>query len=159
MTKKQLEAWAKTSPWHMISEYPVAWVASESTHARVLALKWIRSRTESIATSGWCTYAGIVATTPDEDLDLPEIKQLLDRVVEQIDSAPNRVRSTMNGFVIAVGAYVKPLLRQAKSAAKTIGVVKVDIGATAWKVPLATDYIKKIETMGRVGRKRKTIRC
>jgi hypothetical protein len=65
----------------------------------------------------------------------------------------------MNSFVIAVGAYVKPLLKQAKTAAKELGTVKVDMGDTECKVPLATAYIEKIEKAGRVGKKRKTIRC
>jgi 3-methyladenine DNA glycosylase AlkD len=159
MSKKQLQSWAKAARWHMQSEYTVPWVAVESPHARDLAIKWIRSRNESIASTGWCTYAGIVATTEDDELDLAEIKQLLNRVVEHIDSAPDRVRYTMNGFVISVGAYVKPLLKEAERVARTIGVVSVDMGDTACKVPLATAYIEKIEAAGRIGKKRKTIRC
>ena len=159
MTKKQLQSWVKGATWSMQSEYTVPWVATESPHARDLAIKWINSKQEAIASSGWNTYAGIVATKPDEELDLAEIKQLLERVVNKIDAAPNRVRYTMNGFVIAVGAYVKPLLKRAKAAAKKIGAVKVDVGDTACKVPLASAYIEKIETMGRIGKKRKTIKC
>ena len=83
----------------------------------------------------------------------------MDQIVEQIDKAPNRVRYSMNGFVISVGSYVKPLLKQAKATAKKIGVVTCDMGDTACKVPLATTYIEKIETMGRIGKKRKTIKC
>ena len=64
----------------------------------------------------------------------------------------------MNAFVIAVGAHVKPLLQHAKQAAKAIGTVSVDMGDTACKVPLASAYIEKIETAGRVGKKRKTIK-
>ena len=64
-----------------------------------------------------------------------------------------------SSFVIAVGAYVKPLLKQAKQAAKKIGTVTVDMGDTACKVPVAADSIQKIEGMGRVGKKRKTIKC
>ncbi|HJN10581.1 MAG TPA: hypothetical protein QF564_17975 [Pirellulaceae bacterium] len=65
----------------------------------------------------------------------------------------------MNGFVISVGTYVKPLLKQAKAAAKKIGMVEVDTGDTACKVPLATAYIEKVEAAGRVGKKRKTMMC
>jgi hypothetical protein len=92
-------------------------------------------------------------------LDLAEIENLLGVVVKGIRSEQNRVRYTMNGFVIAVGAYVKPLLKQAKATAKQIGPVSVDVGETACTVPLATAYIEKIEAAGRVGKKRKTIRC
>jgi hypothetical protein len=33
------------------------------------------------------------------------------------------------------------------------------MGETACKVPLATEYIEKVEALGRIGQKRKTIRC
>lgn len=159
MTKQELESWAKLAPCGMISEYAVPWVATESRHARSLAMKWIKSRSESIACTGWCTYGGVIATRPDTELDMAEIQSLLDRIVERIDSSPNKVRYTMNGFVIAVGAYVQPMLKAAKQAATEIGKVSVDMGDTACKVPLATEYIAKIEASGRVGRKRKTVRC
>jgi hypothetical protein len=76
-----------------------------------------------------------------------------------IDSAPNRVKYCMNAFVISVGSYVKPLLNAAKATAKKIGVVEVDMGDTACQTPLATEMIAKIESMGRVGKKRKTAKC
>ncbi len=159
MTKQELQKWASTASWQMVAEYSVPGVATESSHARSLAQKWIQSKRESIASTGWCTYAGIVAMLPDEDLDLAEIKELLQRVVESIEAAAPRVRYTMNGFVISVGCYVKPLLKEAKAAAKKLGVVDVDMGETACKVPLATEYIKKVESMDRVGKKRKTMKC
>lgn len=159
MTKKQLDDWVKKAPWYMISEYSVPGVASESEHAHAMAMKWIKSKKEQIAAAGWNTYVGLMATKSDEELDKKEIKSLLDKVVKEIDKAPNRVRYTMNGFVIAVGTYYKPLLTQAKAAAKKIGKVDVDVGNTSCKVPLATDYIAKNESMGRIGKKRKTFKC
>jgi hypothetical protein len=65
----------------------------------------------------------------------------------------------MNGFVIAVGSYVAPLLKQAKAAAQEIGPLSIDMGDTSCKVPLASAYIAKVEDAGRVGNKRKTIGC
>jgi 3-methyladenine DNA glycosylase AlkD len=159
MTKRELETWAKKASWYMVSDYAVVWVATESAHARALALKWIKAKQEHVASSGWHTYAGILATSPDQQLDLAEIEQLMDQVEAQIHTAPNRVRYAMNNFLISVGAYVKPLLAKAKRAAQRIGKVDVDMGETACKVPLAVEYIAKVEKMGRVGKKRKTIRC
>ena len=143
----------------MIAEYAVPWVATESKHARDLAIKWIRSRNESVASAGWCTYSGIVAARPDDELDLKEIEALLEEVEHEIETAQNRVRYTMNGFVISVGCYVKPLNRKAKALARRLGKVEVDLGETACKVPLAAQYIEKVEKMGRLGKKRKTIKC
>ena len=159
MTKKLLETWAKSANWHMLEEYSVPGVAAESEHGRSLALKWIRSKKAGIASCGWCTYSGLISVRDDSELDLDEIKQLLKTVEEQIDDAPNRVRYTMNGFVISVGTYVEPLLKQAKATAKKLGVVSVDMGDTSCKVPLASAYIKKVEDAGRVGRKRKSAKC
>jgi hypothetical protein len=159
MSKSQLEKWANATTCETLCGYAVPWVATESPLGRELALKWIGSKNESVAICGWTTYAGIIATTPDEDLFLEEIRTLLAQIVSGIHSAPNKVRYVMNQFVIAVGAYIKPLLAEAKKAAKAIGAVDVDMGDTACKVPLATEYIAKIESMGRVGKKRKTMRC
>jgi 3-methyladenine DNA glycosylase AlkD len=160
MTKKQLNGWAEdAASLPMISEYSVPWVAVENPHARELALKWIKSQNEQVASCGWCTYAGIVATKVDEALDLAEIEDLLSTVVNGMGGAQNRVRYTMNGFVIAVGTYVRPLLKQAKASAQQIGAVSVDMGDTACNVPLAVAHIEKIEALGRLGQKRKTIRC
>ncbi len=106
-------------------------------------MTWIKSKKEDVASAGWCTYAGLVAIKADNDLALGEIEGLLNRAVKEIKSAQNRVRFTMNGFVIAVGTYVKPLLKQAKVSAQKIGVVSVDVGDTACTVRLATEAYRK----------------
>ncbi len=160
MTKKQLNGWAEgAANLQMISEYTVPWVTVENRDARDLAIQWIKSKKQRVASSGWCTYAGLVAVKPDEELDVSEIEGLLGTIVKDINGAQNRVRYTMNGFVIAVGTYVKPLLKQAKASARQISAVSVDLGDTACNVRPATAYIEKIEASGRVGQKRKTIRC
>ena len=159
MSRKQLDGWLKRATWSMISEYTVPWVAAESPHARAAALAWMDSKQESAAAAGWHTYSSYVALQPDAALDLKEIESLLKRVEKEIGKAPNRVRYAMNNFVISVGAAVAPLLAKAKAVAKKIGVVEVDMGDTACKVPLALEMIEKIEKMGRVGKKRKTAKC
>ncbi len=158
-TKAQLDHWAKTAWWHMLSEYAVPFVTSEHPECCKVSRKWIRSRAPSIASSGWSAYAAGMSVLPDSELDLGEIQDLLDLVQQKIDSADGRVKYCMNGFVICVGSYVKPLLASAKAAAKAIGKVEVDMGQTACRVPLATAMIDKIEGMNRVGIKRKTAKC
>jgi 3-methyladenine DNA glycosylase AlkD len=160
MTPKQLNEWAEgAAHMQMVAEYTVPWVTVESPHARDLAIQWIQSKNEQVASAGWCTLSGLVATQPDAVLDLKEIDSLLNTAVKGIPTAQNRVRYTMNSFIISVGSYVKPLLKQAKAAAAKIGAVSVDMGETACEVPLATERIEKVEAAGRSGQKRKTIRC
>ena len=160
MTKEQLNAWAEgAANLQMIAEYTVPWVTVENPDGRALALQWMKSKKERVAAAGWCTYSGLLATKPDDSLDLAEIEKLLGVVAKEIKSAQNRVRYTMNGFVISVGGYVKPLSKQAKATARQIGNVSVDVGETACSVPVASAYIEKMEAAGRAGKKRKTIRC
>lgn len=159
MSKKQLQAWVNQATWQMIAEYSVPGVTVESEHACELADRWIDARKEHVAAAGWATWAAIVAVWPDDELDLEHLRALLDRVVRDIGAAGNRVRYTMNGFVIAVGCYVRPLLARSKAAAKKLGRVDVDMNGTACKVPVATEYIAKVEGMKRVGKKRKTVKC
>ena len=160
MTREQLQAWAEAAKnLPMISEHTVPWVTVENAAGRALALEWMQSGEEHVTSAGWASYSGLAAVTADAELDLEEIEGLLGRVVREIGGAPNRVKSRMNGFVIAVGTYVKPLSAKAKAAAHEIGVVAVDVGDTDCKVPLAVTYIEKAETAGKVGQKKKTIRC
>ena len=159
MTKTQLNKWARDASWYFVSEYAVPGVTCENSNAKDLALKWIKAKKPHVAACGWSTYAGYIATRADDELDKQEIKSLLKQIEKEIETAPPRVRYTMNGFVIAVGSYVKPLLKEAKATAKKIGKVEVDMGETSCKVPFAPDYIAKIEKAGRVGKKRKTVKC
>ena len=45
-----------------------------------------------------------------------------------------------------------------QTAAK-IGIVEVDMGGTACKVPYAPEYIQKVQKRGAIGKKRKTAKC
>ncbi len=159
LTKPVLERWAKQAPWYMISEYSVAWAAAESAHGWALANKWINAKDAKLKSTGWATLSSLVSITPDEELDLPALIKLMERVRDEIDDAPERVKYTMNGFLISAGSYVKDLTSLAKSLAKEIGTVEVDMGDTSCKVPSAVDYIKKIETAKRIGNKRKSAYC
>ncbi|HLU22463.1 MAG TPA: DNA alkylation repair protein [Bacillaceae bacterium] len=159
MTKETLQNWAQQAYWYMVAEYTVAQVTAESDFALELAREWMESEEEMIAVSGWSTYANYLSITPDENLDVEEIRSLLNQVRNTIHEERNRVRYVMNSFVLAVGTYVEELNEEAKQVAESIGKVHVDVGNTACKVPLAIDYIKKVEAKNRVGMKRKTCIC
>jgi len=159
MTKETLQKWVKTATWYMLAEYTIAGVAAESNFALELAREWMDSDEEMTAVAGWSTYSNYISITPDEKLDLEEIRSLLHQVETTIHAEKNRVRYVMNGFVISVGAYVAELYDVAMQVAEEIGKVHVDVGQTACKVPLATDYIKKIEQRDKIGVKKKTCIC
>lgn len=160
MTARQLDQWVKgASRTRIIAEYSVPFVTVENPDARKIALRWMKSSKELIAAAGWATYSDLLALTADSELHQKEIQSLLETIVKSIHTAPNRVKMTMNRFVIAVGSYVKPLSEAAKAAATKIGELSVSVGDTACKVPAAAGYIEKMEKNGRAFKKRKTTRC
>lgn len=159
MTRKQLDQWAAGATWHMIAGCSVPWVTAEHPAAVAIALKWIDSKKELIATAGWATLCAVAATVPDDALPIPALSELLDRVAATISAAPNRVRYAMNNFVISVGTYVAPLADAAMAVARRMGAVEVDMGDTDCQVPEAASYIIKCRRGGQVAPKRKTTRC
>jgi len=158
MTKQDLQTWieAANSPW--VAEYSVPWVASAGSHGREMALKWMESKHEVIAAAGWQTYSSMVAIKEDADLDLAEIKSLLQRVAKSIHQQPDRIKYVMNNFVIAVGCHVKPLHPLAVTAGNGIGKVVVDLVGDC-TVPFAPERIKKFKERSAIGKKRKSPKC
>lgn len=159
MTKKDLQGWAEKASWYMQSEYTVPWIAAESAHGYELALEWIDSTQVQLQAAGWATLSSLASIKADQELDLDAYKALLHRVAKEIHKAPNRVRYVMNGFVIAVGCFVKPLTSEALKAGKAIGMVHVEMGGTACKVPSAPEYIQKAIDKNSLGKKKKMARC
>ena len=159
ISENDLQLGVEAATNYSASQYPVAWVAAESNHGYKLGLEWIESDDELIATAGWCTLAALTSITPDAELDTDKFSSLLDRIENDIHTSQNRVRYNMNGFVIAVGYYIKSLTEKAQQVASNIGKVHVTMGETACKVPLAKDYIQKGIDKGKIGKKRKMARC
>lgn len=159
MTKEDLQNWVKLAVSNNIFGYTVPWVAAGSRYGFELAMEWIDSSEEHIATAGWSTLSGVVALTPDDALDIPVLKGLLTRIEKNIHAAKNQERYYMNGFIIAAGSYVKELTEMALAVATKVGVVSVDMNGTACKVPDANVYIKKVADKNQIGKKKKTVKC
>lgn len=159
ISKADLQEWVEGATWHMLSEYTVAWIAAESKFGWELGLEWIESPRELTADAGWSTLANLVSIKPDEELDFAHIIKLMERVEATIHQSPNRVRYAMNSFLLCVGGYMPLLTERSIAAARKIGVVTVDMGGTACKVPGIEDYLKKMEGRGVIGKKKKMARC
>ena len=161
MTKKDLQRWVALANTAQppLASCTVPWVAAGSPHGWELALEWIDSKKPLTAAAGWATLTSLVSIKADSELDLPKLKQLLDRVRKNIHQAPDDVRYQMNWFVIALGSYVASLTDIAIATAEKIGPVEVDMGNTSCHVPFAPDYIRKVQSRGSIGKKRKSAKC
>lgn len=159
MTAGQLQTWAQTASWDMISGCAISWVASENPQGFKLASRWIDSSNGHVARAGWSTLGALAAIVSDIDLPIAQFGKLLDRVVKEMPKAPDGVRYAMNNFVIMVGTYVAPLGAKAIATARRIGRVEMDMGDTECRVPEAESYILKSRRGAPVAPKRKTVRC
>jgi len=154
LNKAELNDWVKKAYWYMLSEYAIASIASKSDHGLEVALSWVKSKNEMVATAGWSTLSNLLAIKPEDFFDLDLLTGLLYRIESTIHESPNRVRYSMNGFVISMGVYVSALAAKAIETAEKIGKVKVDMGGTACKVPIAREYIEKVRKRGFSGKRR-----
>jgi 3-methyladenine DNA glycosylase AlkD len=159
MTTKDLQKWIEGATCDWVAEYAVPWVASSGPHGRAMALKWMDSKDETIASAGWQTYSSIVAIKEDADLDLAEIKSLLQRAAKAIHQQPDRLKFAMNNFVIAIGCYVKPLHPLAVETANGIGRITVAQAGKCSTIPFAPERISKVEARSAIGKKRKSPKC
>lgn len=157
MTKEDLQDWMARAGCESVATTTVAWIAAESNHGLALAREWMQSEDETVAAGGYATYVSLIALVPNELLDIPEIDQILDKIVEVIHSEREQVKYQMNGFMIAAGGYIPALADKAKGYGSKIGKVSVDMGNTACKVPLIVPYIEKMEARG--VKKKKKARC
>jgi len=159
MTRKDLQHWAEKAYARVLSGATVAWVAAGSPVGREMALEWIDSKKSEVAAAGWATLSSLVSIKDDSDLDLAELKRLIERVQKTIHQAPDVVRSQMNVFLISAGSYVKPLTEFAVKTGEKIGPVMADLGNNSCQIPFAPDYIRKVEKRGSLGKKRKSAKC
>lgn len=159
VTREQLEEWVEQAYWYYLSEHVVPWIAAESIYGFEMGMKWIDSKKETTISAGWATLAQLTSLKQDSELDIKAYNKLLDRAEKEIGTALPRVKYTMNGFVIAVGANIETLRDKALKVAEKIGKVHIDMHGTSCKVPVAKEYIQKLISEGRGGKKRKSFRC
>ena len=86
MTKKDLQGWVKKAHWSMLSEFTVPGRQRESARPRAgSGVDRLQGRTDRVRRLG--DASSLVATKDDEELDIPELKRLLDRVQKTIHNS------------------------------------------------------------------------
>lgn len=159
MCAADFETWMETAYCSMMADYVVAVTLAETDFAQEVADCWIKSKKELYQSAGWSCYCWLLGVRPDDFFNRDKLKNMLHWVEENIHAQPNRARYAMNDFVIAIGISYLPLHEEALHVARQIGTVSVDMGNTSCKTPIALDYISKAAEKGRLGFKRKKVRC
>ncbi|SHK15579.1 3-methyladenine DNA glycosylase AlkD [Anaerocolumna jejuensis DSM 15929] len=159
MTEADFNRWMVGAYFYMISDFIVAVTLAETDFAQAVSDRWIASGKELYVSAGYSCYCWLLGSRRDEEFDREKLNTMLETVEKTIHSSPDRARYAMNNFVTTVGISYVPLHEKAISAAKNIGTVDVFRGKIKCSVPLAADEIQKAVDKGRIGFKRKNVRC
>ncbi|MCB1123432.1 MAG: DNA alkylation repair protein [Verrucomicrobiae bacterium] len=159
MSRTNLRKWARQADWHMLSEYGVAQLISESPHGWTLGIEFIESLKENVACCGWATLGSWLSFRPDKEIEVDQVKALLAKLESTIESKPNRLRFTMCNFVVAAGAFVPEMTKVCLAICKRLRNLEIEPVKKGCSVPEIVEDLSKIQTMGRIGKKRKRGRC
>ncbi|MGN7177172.1 DNA alkylation repair protein [Paenibacillus sp. FSL R5-0490] len=159
MTEAGFDRWMDAAYFYMLSDYVVAVTLAEAEIAQDVADKWIESGEELRMSGGWSCYCWLLGNRPDAEFSEEKLAKMLDRVKDTIHDSPERTKSAMNNFVYTVGVSYLPLHEKALSTAKAIGPVEMNREKKKSTFLHATENIQKEVDRGRIGFKRKYVRC
>jgi 3-methyladenine DNA glycosylase AlkD len=159
MTEADFERWMEGAYFYMLSDYVVAVTLSEANIAQAVADKWIASGEELRMSAGWSCYCWLLGNRPDVEFSAAKIASMLDQVEKTIHTSPERTKSAMNNFIYTVGISYIPLHDKAVETAKSVGPVEIRREKKKPSILLASENIQKEIDRGKLGFKRKYVRC
>jgi len=159
MTEADFDRWMGEAYFNMLSDYVVAVTLSESDIAQDVADKWIASGDELSMSAGWSCYCWLLGNRHDNEFLESKISTMLDIVKNSIHDSPERTKSAMNNFLYTVGTSYLPLHEKAVVTAKEVGIVEVKRDKKKSSLLNSYENILKQKDKGKLGFKRKHVRC
>ncbi|MCM3766063.1 DNA alkylation repair protein [Neobacillus niacini] len=159
MTESDYDRWMDAAYFYMLSDYVVAVTLSESDIAQEVADKWIASGDELRMSAGWSCYCWLLGNRKDHEFSETKISNMLDLVKNTIHDSPERTKSAMNNFLYTVGTSFMPMHEKAVDTTKEVGLVEVKREKKKSSYLNAYESIQKEVDKGRIGFKRKYVRC
>lgn len=159
MTEEDFNRWIEGAYFYMISDYIVAVTLAETDIAFTVADRWIDSGKELTMSAGWSCYDWLLGTRKDSGFNKDKLLAMLFMVRDKIHSQPNRTKYAMNNFIMSVGISYIPLHEEAKMVAQEVGSVDVFMGQKRCQTNVAIEYIQNAVEKGKLGFKRKHVRC
>lgn len=159
MTESDYNRWMDSAYFYMLSDYVVAVTLSESDIAQEVADKWIQSGEELRMSAGWSCYCWLLGNLKDVEFSESKILDMLGMVKSSIQESPERAKSSMNNFLYTVGTSYLPLHEKALETAKEIGIVELKKDDKKSSFLNAYENIQKEVDRGRIGFKRRHVRC
>jgi 3-methyladenine DNA glycosylase AlkD len=159
MSEADFDRWMDGAYGPMLSDFVVAVTLAESDLAQSVAQRWIRGDDEERAAAGWACYEWLLGWRPDNYFEPETVRELLELAASTIHEASPRLKRAMNKFIVAVGVSYTPLHDEALKTAERIGAVEVVSNGEAKCLSSAAEQIRKAAEKGKIGFKRRAVRC
>ena len=159
MTESEFERWMDGAYFYMLSDYVVAVTLAEADIAQDVADKWIASGEELRMSAGWSCYCWLLGNRKDAEFSESKLAHMLEVVEKTINDSPERTKSSMMNFIYTVGISYLPLHEKAVETANAIGTVEIKREKKKSSFVNAYENIQKEVDRGRLGFKRKYVRC
>ncbi|MBH9966001.1 DNA alkylation repair protein [[Bacillus] enclensis] len=159
MTEADFDRWINGAYFYMLSDNVVSVTLAEADIAQEVADKWIASGEELRMSAGWSCYCWLLGNRKDEEFSTEKLEGMLETVKETIHDAPERAKSAMNNFVYTVAVSYVALHEKAVEIAEEIGPVEMKRDGKKPSILNASEEIQKQIDRGRIGFKRKYVRC
>lgn len=159
MTESDFERWMDAAYFYMLSDFVVAVTLSETDFAQVVADKWIASGEELRMSAGWSCYCWLLGNRQDSEFNANKIASMLDQLENTIHDSPDRSKASMNNFIYTVAISYLPLHDKALETARAVGPVEIRRDKKKNRILCAAESIEKDIEKGRLGFKRRYVRC
>ena len=159
MTESDFERWMDGAYFYMLSDNVVSVTLAEADIAQDVADKWIASGEELRMSAGWSCYCWLLGNRKDAEFSESKLAQMLEVVEQTINDSPQRTKSSMMNFIYTVGISYLPLHEKAVETAKAVGTVEIKREKKKSSFVNAYENIQKEVDRGRLGFKRKYVRC
>ncbi|MFC3418708.1 DNA alkylation repair protein [Salinicoccus hispanicus] len=159
MSEADYERWIDQAYFYMLSDYVVAVTLAEADIAQDVADKWIDSGEELKMSAGWSCYCWLLGSRKDHEFSEEKIAGLLKQAEAEIHDAPERMKASMNNFIYTVATSFKPLHEAAIETSEKVGIVELKRENKKPAQLNAHENIMKQVEKGRIGFKRRYVRC
>lgn len=159
MKPEDFDRWMEKAYCYMIGDFIVSVSLAETDYAQEVSDRWIASGKELYVSAGYSCYCWLIGNRKDHEFDPEKISDMLDVVARTIHEMPDRVRYAMNNFVMTASVSYLPLHQKAYDVAKRIGEVEIKDAKGKTVVLNAKEEIEVAIAKGRIGFKRRYVRC
>ncbi|MBJ6361152.1 DNA alkylation repair protein [Paenibacillus sp. GCM10012307] len=159
MTEADYDRWLDSAYFYMLSDFVVAVTLSEADIAQEVADKWIASGEDLRMSAGWSCYCWLLGSRPDSEFSKSKLTKMLEQVENTIHAAPERTKYSMSNFIYTVATSYLPLHDKAVATGNAVSPVEVKSDTGKSKFLNAVGNIQKTAARGKLGFKRKHVRC